>query len=333
MARIYHRDQAGAPALTYSNTSTAQAHFDAFRTVLKACLVSGYGAIPGAGWELVHDAANSLVLRNGSHSGYVCFQRDASALSLVRVWLAATYTGVDASGKIIGDGVRSGVAANSAVPQCVTVRSFAQNSASTTWALVADERSFCLSPSASTSSSPPEVTGTQGNSYDACSPLYCGDDSAGDFICVGGINSATATASTSICNFYADGFTALKFPHSGLLVDASAISVAMPGCLVTGGTPGYLQVPSGLVFPDLQLTSPAWAANGVVRRLRGLAFDPRLLTIYNSQFSQALGGPVLTTRNMNTVLSLGDGFGYLIARTYYVSCVSLLLTDNPEFWP
>lgn len=333
MARVYHRDQAGAPALTYSSSSTAQAHFDAFRTVLKACLVSGYGTIPAAGWELVHDAANSLVLRNGSRSGYVCFQRDSSALTAITVWLAATFTGVDAAGKIIGDGVRSGTAANSAVPQRISVRTFVSYSSSSTWSLVADSKSFCLSPSPSSSSSPGELVGSQGNAYEGNNLLYCGEDSAGDFVCIGGQNLATATATSSVSYFNSDGFTALKFPDTGLLVDAAAISVSMPGCVSVNSSSLFSTFPPGLVLSDVRLSPPVWVANGVVRELRGVAFDPLLLFAHNSWTSQALGGPVLTTRNLNTVLSLGDGYSYLVGRSYSYSAVTMLLTDNPEFWP
>ncbi|MBZ9667449.1 hypothetical protein H3221_022165 [Pseudomonas sp. LMG 31766] len=332
MARVYHRDQAGAPTLTYFPTNTAQAHFDAFRTVLKACLVSGYGAIPAAGWELVHDAANSLVLRNGSHSGYVCFQRDSSGLTAITVWLAATFTGVDADGKIMGDGVRSGTAANSAVPQRISVRGFVSYSASSTWSLVADSKSFCFSPSPSSSSTTGELIGNQGQSYEGNNLLYCGEDSAGDFVCIGGLNLATASVSSATSYFNSDGFTALKYPDTGLLVDAAAISVSMPGCAF-GNVALFSAFPAGVVFPDVRLSAPVWVANGVVRTLRGLAFDPRMLYAFNSLASQALGGPALTTRNLNTVLSLGDGHSYLVGRAFGYNAVTMLLTDNPEFWP
>jgi hypothetical protein len=70
----------------------------------------------------------------------------------------------------------------------------------------------------------------------------------------------------------------------------------------------------------------------VARKLKGLAVDPRLLHEYTSTVSQALGGPALTTRTMNTVLDLGDGHDYLVGRAYYYYAISVLLTTNPEFW-
>ncbi|MCP3432982.1 hypothetical protein [Stutzerimonas stutzeri] len=330
MARIYHRDQAGAPALTYNAASSVSAdHFAAFKVILKAALVSGYGSIPAAGWSLVYESTTTLILRPGTKSGYVCFVRD-SAITVVNVWLAATFEGVDANGKIIGDGVRSGVAANSAVPQRYSVRALVSYSVSTTWAIVADESAFVFSPSAGTSSAQ-EVTGTQGNGYEAVTLLYCGDDSAGDLICVGGQNVAAVSSSTNLASFSSAGFTALRFPHTGLLIDTASIALSMPGA--QAGAPAmYSEWPAGTVLPEVSLTPLVWISSGVVRRLKGLAVDPRLLYVYNSQVSQALGGPVLTTRNMNNVLSLGDGHAYIVGRSYYWLAISALLTTNPEFW-
>lgn len=332
MATVYHRDQPGAPALTYDTGVTTQAHFDAFRAVLKACLVDGYGSTPAAGWELIHDASNSLILRNGSHSGYVCFQRSAASLALITVWLAATYSGVDADGKIVGDGVRSGNAASSATPQKINLRSFVARSVSCTWSLIADDKTFCFSPSASSSASDAAATGSQGNAYEFIHPVYCGEDSAGDFICVGGVNNSSDSGSLNAVNFNYDGFTALRFPDSGLLVDTSSISVAMPGCLAPTTLAYFTQTPAGLVLPEVNFSQPIWVANGVVRKLRGFVFDPRIQAAYDSTLSTLLGGPALTTRTMNTVLNLGDGYGYIVARKYYVSCISFLITNNPEFW-
>lgn len=330
MARFYHRDQTGAPALTYNSTSTSADHFVAFKTILKAALVYGYGAVPPAGWSLVYESTTSLILRPGSQSGYVCFVRESS-LTVVTVWLSATFSGVDATGRIIGDGVRSGAAANSAAPQRFSVRALATYAATTTWAIVADESAFVFSPSAG-GSAVQEVTGSQGNAYEAVSLLYCGDDSAGALICVGGSNVTSASNVTQLAGFGSSGFTALKFPGTGLLVDTASIAIVMPGCQANNNADAYNEWRAGIIFPEVALTPLVWVSSGVVRKLKGLAVDSRLLYVYNSQFSQALGGPVLTTRNMNNVLSLGDGHEYMVGRSYWMSAISALLTTNQEFW-
>jgi len=330
MARVYHRDQAGAPALTYS-TSVTVVQFEAFKAILKAALVDGYGSVPAAGWELIYESTTSLILRPGTHSGYVCFVPESSTPTVVTVWLAATFEGVDASGKIIGDGVRSGVAANSSVPQRISVRGLVYNQASSTWAMVADESAFVFSPSGISSATVQEVTGSVGAAYDAVNLLCCGDDSEGDLICVGGTNHASPSASTPLAGFGSSGFTALKFPDTGLLVDTASITIAMPGTQ-PNQLSAYSEWPAGGVLSEVALTPLIWMSSGVVRRLPGLAVDSRLLYVYNSPFSQALGGPVLTTRTMNTVLDLGDGHDYLVGRAYYSQAITALLTTNPEFW-
>lgn len=331
MATAYHRDQPGAPALTYASAATSQAQYDAFKEILKAALVSGYGSIPAAGWELIYEADNSLILRTGTHSGYVCFQRE-STMSVVTVWLASTYSGVDSAGKIIGLGVRSGTAASSAIPQRFSVRGLVSYPASTSWALVADAGTFVVSLSAAPSSAPVEVTGLAGAAYEASCTIYCGDDSAGDLICVGGTNTTSNNIATAYARFSGAGFSCLKSPGTGLLVGDSSIVVFVPGA-VDGTLPESMYAyPDGVVLPEVNLSPLYWLADSAVRRLRGLAVDPALLMVYNSQAAQALGGPPLTTRSMNTLLDLGDGHAYFVGRSYGRYAITALLTTNPEFW-
>jgi len=326
MARVYHRDQAGAPALTYNTNPTARTHYDALKMILKACLVYGYGTTPPAGWELIYEAADSLILRTGTHSGYVCFLRNSGSHA-VEVWLAATYEGVDAEGKIIGAGVRSGVSGSSSLPQRFPVATLAYHTASTTWALVADEGTVVMSLSGHLNTGPTEVTSSSvGNQSYANFTLYCGDDSAGDLICIGGVNTTSTTPAVS---FSSAGFTALKYPDSGLLVDTGAISVLTPGLFTT---PSYHPNLGDVVLPAAHLQPMSWLSNRVSRLLRGIAVDVRLSHAHNSHVSQALGGPPLTTRTMHTLLDLGDGHGYLVGRSYPGHSISMLLTTNPEFW-
>lgn len=331
MAQFYHRDQASAPTLTYSSAQSSAHHFDAFKAVLKACLVTGYGALPAAGWELIYESALSLVLRNGTHSGYVCFQRESS-LTTVTVWLAATYSGVDANGKIIGGGVRSGVAANSGAPQRITVRDFASYEASTSWSMVADQGTFIICLSGHLTSFPATLLDNVGQVASANGALYCGDDAAGDFVCIGGKNTPNTNAGLNYYGFGASGFSALKFPDTGLLVGTAAITVSMPGTL-TGNTAALFEgYPSGVVLPEVNLAPLTWICNSAVRRLRGLAVDSRLLFLFSSVLSQAIGGPALTTRSVGTELSLGDGYGYMVARAYSNQGIGMLMTNNPGFW-
>jgi len=331
MATVYHRDQPGAPALTYSASVTGQAQYNAFKEILKATLVSGYESTPPAGWELIYEADNSLILRNGTRSGYVCFRRE-NTISIVTVWLALTFSGVDSDGKIIGHGVRSGTASASSLPHRLAMRALVGYSASTTWAMVADAGTFVLSLSPSSSATPVEVNGQVGAAYEPSHTLYCGDDSAGDMICMGGANISSINIASSYSGFGSAGFTCLKFPGTGLTVGENSIVVSTPGAFNAQIHESVYDFPTGTVLPEVNLSPLYWLADSAVRRLRGIAVDPILAMTFNSQASQALGGPPLTTRTMNTVLDLGDGHAYLVGRSYWRSAVTAFLTTNPEFW-
>ncbi len=329
MARLYHRDQPGAPALTYA-AGQGTGHFEAFKTILKACLVSGFGAIPAAGWELISESANHIILRPGTKSGYVCFTRESSNVTLT-VWLAATYTGVTSAGKIIGSGVRSGTDANSGVPQRITVRDLVSSEGATSWGMVADAGTFVMNLSGATSSTPLDLSANSSNQYMANYIVYCGDDSAGDLICVGGWNTTSTGATGNYANFKSWGFTALKHPQTGLLVDTGAISVTMPGTTAGTSTADYSEFPKGVVLPEAVFSEILWQSSGAVRRLRGVVVEPRLVSAYSSTASIALGGPEVTSRTICVPFQL-DGHGYMVGRVHSVVNIQPFLTDNPEFW-
>src|SRR5262245_33223377 len=134
MATVYRRDDSGAPALTYSTAVPNVAHFTAFKTILKACLVYGYGSKPAAGWELIGEGANNLVLRSGSHSGYVCF---TYLNGVVTIYLAETYTGM--SGDVmVGGGLKTGTGPSNTPPHRIPLYHPVYHTDSCTWCLVGD---------------------------------------------------------------------------------------------------------------------------------------------------------------------------------------------------
>lgn len=329
MARMYHRDQPGAPVLPYQSGTNSN-HFEAFKTILKACLVSGYGAVPAAGWELISEAANHLILRPGTKSGYVCFTRESSQVVLT-VWLAATYTGVTAAGKITGSGVRSGTDANSGVPQRLTVRSLAAQEGSTSWGVVADAGTFVISLSGSDNGAPLDLSANASNQYMANNVVYCGDDSAGDLICMGGWNTTTTGATGAYSFFKSSGFTALKYPNTGLLIDTGAISMTAPGTVSATSGADYNEFPKGIVLPEAVFSEILWQSTGVVRKLRGVVVEPRLISAYSPAASIALGGPEVTSRTICVPFQL-DGHNYMVGRVHSVVNIQPFLTDNPEFW-
>lgn len=323
MARIYHRDQAGAP----QNFSTVPAtRFQLFKELLIACLVNGYGEYPGAGWELINQGNAFLVLRNQSHSGYVCFTYVGD---VIRVYLAATYSGV--SGNVItGEGVKSGVSSGSSIPQVIpNMQLYHANSCS--WAMVADGKSFCLNMSnAGNSTSPVNLVAAVAN-YSTL--LYVGEDSAGNFISMGG--GATANTGTTAVNgrfSAADGFTSLRHPSTGALVDAGTISPYN-----TYGNNGSLSLInfSPTVYPVLSFSKFSWITSGNYSGyLRGVAQAPELMMFYEGGRVRACGGGSdVTTRNIFQALDLGDDYFWCSASANTSFTFSCFLTTNPEYWP
>ncbi|MDH0894219.1 MULTISPECIES: hypothetical protein [unclassified Pseudomonas] len=321
-ARLYHRDQPSSPALTFS-TGNTDAHWISLVAVLKGCLVSGYGVQPPAGWELIAEGASYLVLRNGSHSGYVCLSHSTT---VVTISVAETYTGVSA-GLIQGAGAKSGVATGSTIPHKFMARFFAYATGNSSWFVVADANTFVLGKTGTGSSSEQELVGSNGSVY-AQATVYVGEDAAGNFIACGGDNT-TNTGITAVAQRFSTGFTALRDPATGLLVDSGALNFAFPGMhsvdlIATGHT---------AVIPDARLVPMLWTSGGAVSRLRGVCMEPRIGLSSCSVGAQMLGYPgPLMSRTAHTPIDLGDGFNYVIAPRYSGNGTLFLVTDNPEFW-
>jgi hypothetical protein len=270
-------------------------------------------------------AGNSyLILRNGSHSGYVCFGAVSNG---VRVSVAETFAGVS-SGHIVGDGAKSGSAAGSTVPHLVNILRFTYSTNSCSWYMVADEKTFVLalaSPGASATNL--ELTGANGNNY-TLNTLYVGEDSLGNFIACGGV-STTSTSST-VSGDWGEGFTALRNPDTGLLVDTDPLVYSLPGCY-------YGEVNSfsrSQVFPEAAFSKMLWAGElGAMAAFRGIAVEARTMTMHCSDSAQALGlGHPLMSRTAYESVELGDGYRYMVSPRYRKYGPTFFLTDNPEFW-
>lgn len=327
MPTVYHRDQTGAPALVYTTTASAVGNFTALKEVLKACLINGYAGRPAAGWALINEGSDFIVLRNGSQSGYVCL---SWASSLVTVWLAETYTGM--SGNVMtGSGRRSGVAASSGAPQKTGTYGWAYASTSTSWYVIADERTFLLGAIFAPALSAAEPSAS--NVGSTC--LYVGEDSEGNFIAVGGLNTTTTSVGTPgapITGFDGEAFTPLRNPATGLLVDTGSLVVEVLG-LTRNGLSLAAQT-STSVIPAVSLSPVIWRGGGVYAgRLRGVAVAPPLvLTTNASHAAQSLGiAAGITTRTANTLIPLGDPYTYFVRTAQYLTSF-FLVTDNAELW-
>lgn len=330
MARVYHRDQPGVPVIPYSTSQGNVAQFAALKVVLKACLVSGYGVLPSAGWALIAEGTNYLVLRNGSESSYVGFTWVTGAGGLLRVYLSKTFTGM--SGDVMqGDGLKSGTAAALTIPQALALQLPFHSSANSSWYMVADERTAILGFGGFSSNQ--EIQGT----FSSVSghTLYFGEDSAGHAIAVGGANSAVSSGNNASVGglFSAGGFTALTNPLTGLLVDTGAINVHTPNLPVAGiSTPRQDTL---VKAPSVSLAKGGWYGDGAFAGwFRGLAFSPEIhFTGWTSYAAQSLGrSAAMFVRDQNTPVDLGDAFTYFLRAGQISSTPSFLVTDNPEFW-
>lgn len=332
MATAYHRDQPGAPNPVYPVPIYSIGQFEALKIVLKGCLVYGYSARPAAGWVLVDEGETYIVLRTGSHSGYVCF---TWTNNVVTIYLAATYTGV-VSNVITGDGVKSGILANAGKPQRLDFYGPFGNDNATSWSLVADNKTFILTV----------ATGNNGISVGPAGPstsapyhnftVYVGEDSAGNLISAGGKNHPSVSPTTTNNYFCAGpdyfGFTSLKNPATGFLVGANSLNAGLLGVLAQPITPIYMLAGSEVV-PDTVLAPIEWAAGGVYAgRLRGLAvpLNAAFSTTVHSAMAR-LGNAGATVRQLNLSADLSDGYSYFPKNPGQHE-LFFLITDNPEFW-
>lgn len=323
MVTVYKKGDAGAPALVYNTAQATIANFAAFKTILKACLVNGYGSKAAAGWELIAEGTQYLVLRNATHTGYVCFSWLGSYT--MTVYLAETYSGVT-NNVMTGDGLKSGVAAGITLPQKLVLISLAFSDAISSWYVVADGKSFMFGGSGFTS----DVSIGSSSGY-ALKPLYVGEDSRGNFISIGG-DGATTDSTSSVNYFRARAMTVLKDPSTGLLVDTGAISTVIPA--MGEITPGSWKSTQGAPLEEVTLSRMAWGksgAAGIAGYLRGLALPAELTVVSLDTAVTSLGGSGTVISKVHLPIGLGDAFTYLPGAAS-AAMPTFLVTDNPGFW-
>jgi hypothetical protein len=318
MATVYHRDDVGAPVYAFSSGATNGAHFIAFKAILKACLVSGYGSKSPAGWELITEGDQFIVLRNGAHSGYVCLSRPTTSVAYIEVWLSDTFTGMSGN-NMAGDGLKSGVAANNSAPHRIYIGSLAYASTSSTWHLVADNRSFCFVGVGH--SSPAAFTDQAYTS----SALYVGETSAGFFVALGG----QAGSSNPLDYFDARGITLLRNPLTGLLVSGLAIAAVTP--TLTGGAANGSRA---LTIAEVNACAVSIYGDGVFAGyLRGVAIPVEVMGYYLNTAAMNMGvAGGATMRNLNTPVNLGDGHTWFFGARYFSGGPVFMTSNKPELW-
>ncbi|WP_416311173.1 hypothetical protein [Pseudomonas sp. W03] len=321
MATMYLNTDTGAPGLTLGNGASFS--FNAFKLILKAVLVSGYGSKPAAGWVLVAEGTNYLVLRNGPGSGYICFTLTGTSFA-VRVTMAATFDGV-VSDIITGQGVKTGTAANNAVPHYLALTSLALN-AQYSWAFVADARSVLMTVYCWGGNSNAQYANLTGQA-DQGLTLAFGEDSGGNFMALGGVNTTNFSSATN--DLGSGGLTALRDPATGLLVDTGSIAPVTP--LSQGQDTGQTVYPLEQV--DL-VRFPWMVATKAAGFIRGLARQPASVGYLNYALRSVGRGSVytdITNANAATPFDLGPGLSVVPLKVRW-TVGGLYMTLDARFW-
>lgn len=347
---MYTRDDVGSPLLSYgsgSNVVSSQTWMTNMRAILRACLITGYGSKPAAGgWTIESESTNHLLLRNGPGSGYVFFRLlENGARNCIEVFLAQTVTAVVDTGygkAITGTGIKSGLLpmpsneyAN--YSQRMSAWGVYTNAINTNWMLVADDKTFVFLLSSSEAGTLVPITLSE--RY-AMLSLYVGEDTAGNFISVGGLNSTrvenglvhTFRIETSVD---AAGVTILKNPQTGELLTSATV---MPLCPALFPAPIWAEEYSAdrLTLGKLPwlLKNSSGAPYVFCGNLRGIAWANELALNYRFDFNlKAMGwtGAAATFRT-NPKLPLDDTYDYRLMFVFRNSAQGALMTDNPEFW-
>ncbi len=314
MARVYHRDQAGAPNLVVTSQANT---FLSIKRILIACLVQGSPTHVAAGWELIAEGDRFLVIR--SASGYLGITHPSENSNYAEVWLSKTFTGV-VSNRLTGDGLKSGTAANNGSPQIISCNWQTYSDAYTGWYVLADERSFMFAIASRWESS-----GSIEDGY--ALTLYAGETSSGVFLSVGGANRF----GTALSKFNSDGLTLLTHPYTGLLLGSSAISGVIPA-LPLNGQP---QDASVLTIAEVEMCKVRVFGDGYsAGYLRGVTAPLELGNRTTKSCAESLGLiGAFTTRRLNESIELSDSATwFVIPRVSESSGAAALCTDRSDYW-
>lgn len=287
--RFYSSLDTGAPALSGD-------FYDRLRTILKACLVDGYGAKPAAGWSLIHDVTGGFSLANGD--GIINFVRQA--VYDVRVYIMESVTGGSTA---LAEGVNRRSAAwydGSAVTERFNLYG-AQLAVGSNphWAVIADDKSCIWSASGSITTADQTTSGNALAHYFGNYVNALGLTGAAEFCCLGGNNSAGGSGQKL---GYGDGRfgMALRNPFTGLIEQGVTARYGASAPIHTrGGSSWFVQsvplikttrlipVRAGLMCYGDGLngtTSPTGQA--LADYLRGLIVEP---VLSGALLSQVLG--------------------------------------------
>ncbi|MDP2444156.1 hypothetical protein [Pseudomonas sp.] len=349
MPTFYSSKDAGLPAFYISTTASLQ-RFTNYKLIFKACLVSGYGSRAAAGWTLVDEGDQFLVLRNAAgnyftiSSAYYVISTGLAYHGAFRVFLHATYTGMGSTGIPQGQGVVSGTSGAATLPVYFGSDLLYWN-ANTRWVLLADEQTFIFTMLPFTGNAS-AITGTNIDSTGSAGTLYVGADLGGNHIAAGGYRAATPNTHQLTLYFDRVALTTLRNPKTGLLVDTGGIAAWLDGVINVASapttthtnTPGISVLASDLTeLPTLEMHQLRWLAAGQPQPgLRGMRRENLLIRHYANPIRRLLEGSLTTTDYTgDSILNLNplsDGYCYLPLQAAVGGRGSAIITDNPAYW-
>lgn len=327
--QFYSWDDDGSPARALSGNLQNR-----LKQILVPCLVTGYGSKPGAGWTIGHEHANGFSLLNAD-GNVVNFVSDLPAQApypaintrSIHIYAAESLTGtsnaiIDGANLCSGT-YRKGVPELANYPRHMLGNAFLllQNELSTLqWTLVADDKTFILNCSNSSSS-------TNGaNNYSLT--LYTGKslldtEVTGNFVVLGG----------DVINYNTNGS---MFAFSRGYSSPINLSTGLAERVEAGAQP---YASTYTIIPTLQTVKPLSRlnlqqprliyGNDFVGRLRGVVYDDVLRSLYGwEEHLKVLGFSGTDFTNRGKLVSI-DGYNYAFARSYSGNSI---LTDNPVFW-
>ena len=325
--QFYSWDDNGSPARGLSGNIQNR-----LKQILVPCLVTGYGDKPGAGWMIGHEHPNgfSLINADGNVVNFVSNLPAQAPYPAMNYWTIHIYAAeslIDTSSAII-DGAnlcsgtyRKGLPELSGYPRHnLSDANYSMISELSTlqWVLVADNKTFILNCSSSSSSQSLYFSFT----------LYAGKslldiELTGNFVVLGGDIS-----------YYS--YSSYAYAFSSGYSSPINLSTGLSGHVRVGTHP-YSSTRD--IDPTAQTTKPLSRLNlqqprlfygtDFVGRLRGVVYDDVLRSLYGWQeHLKVLGfsGANYTDRGK---LALIDGYNYAFARSRSGNSI---LTDNPAFW-
>lgn len=328
--RFYSWDDDGSPGRALTGNLQNR-----LKQILIPCLVTGYGDKPGAGWTIGHEHENgfSLINADGNVINFVSNLAASApypAMNANAIHIYAAESLTDTSKAII-DGAnlcsgayRKGFPEPAGYPRHMlgyASNFFTSQLASLQWTLVADDKTFSLNCSNSSSSA---ASGTIGNAFTFhAGKALLDNEVSGNFLALG----------SGIENYNTYPYLyALSVGYSSPINLSSGLAQT-----VAIGAEPYLSGKD--ISPSAQVAQPPARINfqqprlsyggNFVGRLRGVVYDDVLRSLYGWEVHlKALGfsGTDFTDRGK---LALIGGYNYAFARSHSGNSI---LTDNPAFW-